>query len=102
MWDFLDSIIIVPIIGAFAYGLIRQIQETITLTKSGENDTKTLGWSRVCSVAYGVFLISYILNIAIALMGVNHTLFTSKNTSSLCIISLAVFFISKYGVDYKN
>lgn len=101
MLAILDKMIIIPIICMFAYGLVQQIRETISLTKSNENNSKRLIWSTVCSLAYGVFFIAFILNIVIALMGLDNTLITSENTSIACTISLVVFFISKYGVGRK-
>ena len=101
MLAILDKMIIIPIICMFAYGLVQQIRETISLTKSNENNSKRLIWSTVCSLAYGVFFIAFILNIFIALMGLDNTLITSENTSIACTISLVVFFISKYGLGRK-
>ncbi|GEM_PF-5873038 len=102
MWDILDQVIIIPIICAFAYGLIRQIQETINLTESKKYITKNLVINILCSVAYSAFLIFFILNIVIALTGLNSTILTSRSTGNLCTISLAVFVISKYCIVDKN
>ena len=95
------EMVMIPIICMFAYGLVQQIRETIVLAKSNKNKSKLLIWSTVCSLAYGVFLISFILNIVIAFMGLNNKLITSENTSIVCTISLVVFFISKYGLGRK-
>ena len=102
MWGVLDNIIIIPIIGAFIYGFIRQIQETIILMKSSDGKNRIVRKNIISSISYGVFLMAFILNIIIGFTKLTDKILISEYTSVLCTLSLAIFFISKYSTIGKK
>lgn len=103
MWDIVNQLLIILIACAFAYGLVRQIQETINLVKSNNYNTKIIIVSIISSISYVTFFVSFVLNMIIYFTKLSETIFTSIDTSSLCIISIIIFLVSKYsGVDINE
>lgn len=102
MWDIIDGIIIIPIMCAFTYGLIRQFEETISLAKSKEYRKMHFIGQVICCVSYTVFLLCYMINVLIAVFGKGNVFMNSQLTSILCTSSIAIFMISRYGIVSKN
>ena len=102
MWDILDKMIIIPIIGAFAYGFVRQIRETRILLNSNNWKNKAVRGNVMASISYGVFLMSFILNTIMVFTKSIDRMLISQYTSALCTVALVIFFISKYNVSDKN
>lgn len=102
MWDIIDGIIIIPIMCVFTYGLIRQFEETILIAKTKEHSRKSLIGNVICCGSYTLFLLSYMINVIIAIFGHGMMLFSSEVTSVLCILSIAVFIVSRYGIISKS
>lgn len=102
MWDIIDGIIIIPIMCAFAYGLVRQFEETISLAKSKDHSRRCLIGHVICCSSYTLFLLCYIINVLIAIFGNENVFLTSELTSLLCTLSIAVFLVSRYGIVSKS
>lgn len=102
MWHIVNQLLIILIACAFGYELVRQIQETINVVKSNNYNTKTIIVSIICSISYVTFFVSFVLNIIIYFTRLSETIFASIDTSSLCIISIIIFLVSKYSGDYIN
>ena len=102
MWDIVDKLLIILIGCAFAYGFVQEVQETINIVKYNNCNKKIIICSIICSISYGTFFVSFILNLIIYFTRLSSTIFTSTNTSFLCIISIVIFLLSKYSRIYKN
>lgn len=102
MWDIVNQLLIILIACAFGYELVRQIQETINVSRSNNCNKKTIIVSIICSISYVTFFVSFVLNIIIYFTRLSETIFASIDTSSLCIISIIIFLVSKYSGDYIN
>ncbi|WP_040194466.1 hypothetical protein [Clostridium culturomicium] len=102
MWDIIDGIIIIPIMCVFTYGLIRQWEETILIAKTEGHSKKSLIVHLICCVFYALFLLGYMINVIISIFGHGAVFLTSEFTSVLCILSIAIFLVSRYGIISKS
>lgn len=102
MWDIIDGIIIIPIMCAFTYGLIRQFEETILIAKTEGHRRKDFIGHVICCSSYTLFLLGYMINVIVALFGHGTMVLASEFTSVLCSLSIAVFLISRYGIISKS
>lgn len=102
----LDEIIgyavVVFLITSFTYGFVRQIQHTLTILKANKtalsNYRRTLFGNYIKCLSFGGFLISYILNVLVAMRIIQSNILTSNNTVFTCFIFLVVLLIAKFGV----
>lgn len=102
MRDIVNQLLIILIACAFAYELVRQIQETINLVRSNNCNTKIIIVSTICSISYVTFFVSFVLNMIIYFTRLSGTIFALIDTSSLCIISIIIFLVSRYSGAYIN
>ena len=102
MRDIVNQLLIILIACAFAYELVQQIQETINVVRSNTCNTKIIIVSTICSISYVTFFVSFVLNMIIYFTRLSETIFVSIDTSSLCIISIIIFFVSRYSGAYIN
>ncbi|MCJ8007249.1 hypothetical protein ACFFF5_07065 [Lederbergia wuyishanensis] len=106
MDDVIGYVVVVFLIIGCIYGLVRQIQHTLTIQKSNKtfvpNDNKSLFGNYLISVSLLGFLISYILNVLVAMQIIKLSIITADNTAISCFIFLLVLLIAKFGVLPKN
>ncbi|MBS4199174.1 hypothetical protein KHA93_05835 [Bacillus sp. FJAT-49732] len=106
MDDVIGYVMVVFLIIGCKYGLVRQIQHTFTIQKSNKtvvpNYKKSLFGNYLICVSFLCFLISYILNVLVAMQIINLSMITSDNTGFSCFIFLLVLLIAKFGVLPKN
>ncbi|WP_315076494.1 hypothetical protein [uncultured Clostridium sp.] len=102
MSDIIGYIIIIVFIGGLSYGFIRQIKETSYVMKMNKFTNRAVIGNLICSISYGTFLISYILNVLITLEGLELSIITCENTSFSCGIFLVISLISKYIIVHGN
>lgn len=102
MWDVINGIIIIPIMGALTYGLIRQFEETIAIIKFNNGSSRKFIGQIICSIAYFVFFLFYIVNNICVLFGRESILFTSELTSMFCVGSIVVFILTRYSLSSKS
>ncbi len=89
-------VVITIFICGLSYGFMRQIEETSYTMKISEFMDRSVIGNLICSISYGAFLISYILNVLTSLERLGIFIITSENTSFSCGIFLMISLISKY------
>ncbi|KAA0955484.1 hypothetical protein FQ087_12795 [Sporosarcina sp. ANT_H38] len=106
MDDVIGYVVVVFLIIGFAYGLVRQIQHTLTIQNANKTDVsnyrRTLFGNYVTCISFLGFLFSYILNVLLAMQLIQSNILTSDNTGFSCFIFLLVLLIAKFGVISKN
>ncbi|MEK4760846.1 hypothetical protein MHH85_11370 [Viridibacillus sp. FSL E2-0187] len=102
MADVIGYVVIVLFILVFTYGLVIQVQHTLTIQKANTSDVsnyrRLLFGNYVTSLSFFGFLISYILNVLVALQIIQLNFITSDNTGFSCFVFLVVLLIAKFGV----
>ncbi|MGF9975858.1 hypothetical protein [Viridibacillus arvi] len=106
MVDVIGYVVIMLLIIGFTYGLVRQVQHTLTIQKDNRPDVSNyrkllFGNYLTCALFLG-FLVTYILNVLIAMQIIKLNLLTSYNTSFSCFVFLLILLIAKFGVIPKN
>lgn len=98
----ISFLIIVMLIIAFTYGLIRQIRQIVSIRKGNKSDyvhyKRTVVGNYLSCISYAGFLIAYILNVLLASRIILSVFFTSDNTSFSCFIFFALLLIAKFGI----
>ncbi len=98
--------IVMFLIICFTYGLVRQIQHTLSIQKANETAIykyrRTLVGNYIVCVSFLGFLISYVLNILVAIPIIQSTILTSDTTALSCFLFLVVLLIAKFGVIPKK
>ncbi|MBZ9691411.1 hypothetical protein [Clostridium sp. M14] len=102
MNNIMGFIIITIFICGLSYGFLRQIKETSYIIKINKFTDRSVIGNLICSISYGAFLISYILNVLISLEILGIFIITSENTSFSCGIFLMISLISKYIIVPKK
>ncbi len=104
--EIIGYVVVVFLITGFTYGFVRQLQHTLTLHKADKtavlNDRRTLFGNYIACLSFGGFLISYMLNVLVAMRIIHSSILTSNNTSFSCFVFLAVLLIAKFGVIPKR
>ncbi|MFE6168604.1 hypothetical protein ACFVP8_12160 [Viridibacillus arvi] len=102
MDDVIGYVVIVSLILVFTYGLVIQVQHTLTFRKANTSDVsnyrRLLFGNYVMSVSFFGFLISFILNVLVALQIIQLNFITSDNTGFSSFVFLVVLLIAKFGV----
>ncbi|MFD6440974.1 hypothetical protein ACFWDG_14400 [Peribacillus sp. NPDC060186] len=102
----IDYLIIVMLIIAFTYGLIRQIRQIVGIRKGNQSDyvqyKRIVAGNYLSCLSYTGFLIAYILNVLLASDIIPPVFFTSDNTSFSCFIFLALLLIANFGIIPKE
>ena len=106
MDDVIGYVAVAFLIIGCIYGLVRQIQHTLTIQKSNKTvvpkyKRSLFGNYLMCVSLFG-FLISYILNVLVAMQIIKSSIITSDNTGFSCFIFLLVLLIAKFRVLPKN
>ncbi|WP_019413814.1 hypothetical protein [Paenisporosarcina sp. TG20] len=104
MDDITGTAMVIFLFLGFAYGLVRQIQHTLTirLASGTDNYKRLLLGNYLTCVSMAGFLISYVLNVVVSLEIIQSQIFTSNNTNAGCFIFLALLLISKFGITPKR
>lgn len=83
MVDVVGHVVVVFLIISFTYGLVRQIQHTLTIQTAIKTDVsnyrRTLFGNYITCFSFSGFLISYLLNILIAMRIIQSNILTSEN-----------------------
>lgn len=92
-------LVVLLMILTMMFCLVRQIYDTWSLRKSHVTFPKRtwVGRFLMCGSLFGL-LISYVLNILVALQLVISNLITSNSTNLGCFLFLAIYFIAKFGI----
>ncbi|VDG97672.1 Uncharacterised protein [Lysinibacillus sphaericus] len=104
--EIIGYVVVVFLITGFTYGFVRQIQHTLTIRKAnktaGSNYRRTLFGNYITCLSFGGFLISYMLNVFVAMRIMQSNILTSNNTIFSCFVFLVVLLIAKFGVIPKS
>lgn len=97
-------VVVALLIIGFAYGLVKQIQHTLSIQKANKtvNYKRSLFGNYLTCIAFAGFLISFLLNVSVAKQMIQSSSITSNGTSASCFIFLAVLLIAKFGITPKN
>ena len=95
------AVVILFIIGS-TYGLIKQLQLTMNIQRNHESDRRLVIGNYLTSISFAGFIISFVLNVLVALQVIQSSTITSNNTSVSCGFFLLVLLISRFGITPKN
>lgn len=105
MDDSIGYVMVAFIIIGITYGLVRQIKHILTIQKVKTNIYKykrsLSGYYLACGSLLG-FLISFILNVLVAMELIQSNLVKSNTTALSCFIFLAAYLIAKWVVIPRN
>ena len=92
-------LVVLLMIFTIMFCLVRQIYDTWILRKLKEIIPKRtwLGHLLMCGSLFGL-LVSYVLNILVAMQLAVSNLMTSNSTNLGCFLFLAIYFIAKFGI----
>ena len=77
------AVVILFIIGS-TYGLIKQLQLTMNIQRNHESDRRLVIGNYLTSISFAGFIISFVLNVLVALQVIQSSTITSNNTSVSC------------------
>lgn len=97
-------VVVALLIIGFTYGLVKQVQHTIAVQNSNKtvNYKRTLLGNYLTCISFAGFLISFILNVSVAMQIIQSGAITSNNTSASCFMFLAILLIAKFGITPKK
>lgn len=103
MNDVIGFAVVTLLIIGFPYGLVKQIQHTLSIqkTKNVDNYKRLLFGNCLTCIAFVGFLISFVLNVSVALQLIQSSTITGNSTSASCIIFIVVLLIAKFGITPK-
>jgi hypothetical protein len=103
MDDGIGFVVVILLIIGFSYSLIKQIQHTLSIQKADKtaNYKRLLLGNYLTSIAFAGFMVSFTLNISVALQTIKSSMITSNGTSISCFIFLVVLLIAKFGITPK-
>lgn len=106
MDDVIGYVVVILLIIGFTYGLFKQVQHTLPIQKTNRPDVSNyrrllFGTYLTCASFFG-FLVSYILNVLVAMQVIQLNLLTSDNTGFSCFVFLLILLIAKFGIIPKN
>lgn len=88
--EIIGYVIVVFLITGFTYGFVRQIQHTLTIRKANKtavsNYRRTLFGNYITCLSFCGFLISYMLNVLVAMRIIQSNILTSNNTIFSCFV----------------
>ncbi|MGE7838253.1 hypothetical protein [Viridibacillus arvi] len=106
MGDVIGYVVVILIIISFIYGLFKQFQHTLTIQKANRPDVSNFRWllfgNYLTCVLFLGFLVSFILNVLIAMQVIQLNLLTSDNTGFSCFLFLLILLFAKSGSIPKN
>ena len=108
MEEVISYLVVVILIIGFIYGLVRQIQHTLTMKKNQKivQYKRILVGNCLSSISFAGFLLSFILNILVYMQFIHSNSITSNGTALSCFVFLGILFIAKFGViprsSYEN
>ncbi|WP_039043619.1 hypothetical protein [Sporosarcina sp. ZBG7A] len=104
--EIIGYVVVVFLITGFTYGFVRQIQDTLTIRKANKtavsNYRRTLIGNYITCLSFGGVLISYLLNVLVAMRIIQSNILTSNNTGFSCFVFLVVLLIAKFGAIPKS
>ena len=95
------AVVVLFIIGS-TYGLIKQIYLTMNIQRNNKSDRRLLIGNYLTSISFAGFITSFVLNILVAIQGIQSSTITSNNTSVSCAFFLLILLISKFRITPKN
>ncbi|MGG0656898.1 hypothetical protein [Rummeliibacillus pycnus] len=103
MDDVIGYLVVIFVIIGFTFGLVKQLQHTVTIQKTvGFKFNRLLVGNYLKNAALFGFIISFLLNILVGLQIIHSNSITSNTTGSACTLFLFGFFIAEYLVIPKN
>ncbi len=104
MSEVFDYAVVLILIIGFTYGLVKQIQHTLSIQKSNNTDNykRSLLGNYLLSISLAGFILSYVFNGLVALQIIQSNIITSNSTSLICIAFLVFSFIFKFAIIPKN
>lgn len=106
MEDIIGYLFVVFILIGITYGFVKQLQYSLTIqrtdTKGILNYNRLLYGNYLASFSMFGFIISYILNVLIALQIIKYDIVTSDITALSCFIFLLVLLIAKLLIIPKS
>lgn len=106
MIDLIGFVLVAFIMINLTYRLVRQIQYIVTIQKRNNIDItnykRTLFGNYLAGGLLLGFLISFILNVLVAMQIIQSSLIRSDNTALSCFIFLLVFVLTKSLIIPKN
>ncbi|VDG97730.1 Uncharacterised protein [Lysinibacillus sphaericus] len=97
------TVVVLLVIG-FSFGLVKQIQHTLNLQKANKTDNykRLLFGNYLACITFAGFLVSYVLNVTVAMQIIKSITITSNSTSVSCFIFLLLVLITKFGIIPKT
>lgn len=104
MVDVIDYVVVLFLILLLTYGLYKQIQHTLIVRKAHKivSCKRTLFGNWLSCASLAGFLISYTLNVFVAMKLIQSNIMTSDSTSFSSFIFLLIFIIAKFWVIPKT
>src|SRR4051794_31816595 len=106
MVDVIGYVLAAFLLIGFTYVLVRQIQHTLTIQKANKTDVpnyrRSLFGNYLTCVSFLGFLISYLLNVLVAMQIIQSNIITSDNTGFSCFVFLLVLLIAEFEVIPKS
>ncbi|MFJ8262938.1 hypothetical protein ACIQ4I_13440 [Rummeliibacillus sp. NPDC094406] len=103
MDDIIGNLVVIFVIIGFTYGLVKQLQHTITIHKTvGFKCNRLLIGNYLKNAALFGFIISFLLNVLVGLQIIQSNSITSDTTGFSCTLFLLGFFIAEFWVIPKR
>lgn len=106
MNEVFEYMVVAVLIMGFAVSFIKEIQLTVRLQKMKGTLSQSykrilIGHCVIC-IALISFIVSYLLNICVAMQIISSSIITSNSTSISCIVSLILLLIAKLVIVPQN
>ena len=101
MTQLVMSIVALFILGS-TYGLIKQLQLTMNIQRNNKSDRRLVIGNYLTSISFAGFIISFVLNVLVAIQVIQSNTITSINTSVSCSFFLLALLISRFLITPKN
>ncbi len=102
MNDTIGYAIVALFIMGSTYGLIKQLQLTMNIQRNNKSDRRLVIGNYLTSISFAGFIISFILNVLVAIQVIQSSTITSNNTSVSCVFFLLVLLVSRFLITPKN
>jgi phosphotransferase system glucose/maltose/N-acetylglucosamine-specific IIC component len=100
--DTIGYAIVALFIMGSTYGLIKQLQLTMNIQRNNKSDRRLVIGNYLTSISFAGFIISFILNVLVAIQVIQSSTITSNNTSVSCVFFLLVLLVSRFLITPKN
>ena len=102
MNDIIGYAIVALFILGSTYGLIKQLQLTMNIQRNNKSDRRLVIGNYLTSISFVGFIISFVLNVLVAIQVIQSSTITSINTSVSCSFFLMALLISGFLITPKN